>query len=93
MNRAKQLANTCWTEHPEMRAACVAASQAPAQKKIDDQAGGFSKAVDKMLDQLRGCCRSDGSSGLSPELSRSKRKVNTSPDFIIDRSCHSPIGV
>ncbi|MFM0168497.1 M48 family metalloprotease [Paraburkholderia sediminicola] len=54
INRAKQLANTCWTEHPEMRAACVAASQAPAQKKSDDQAGGFSKAVDKMLDQAKG---------------------------------------
>jgi beta-barrel assembly-enhancing protease len=54
LNHAKQLANTCWTEHPEMRAACVAASQAPAQKKSDDQAGGFSKAVDKMLDQAKG---------------------------------------
>jgi hypothetical protein len=54
INRAKQLATTCWTEHPEMRAACVAASQAPAQKKSDDQAGGFSKAVDKMLDQAKG---------------------------------------
>ncbi|EIF34926.1 Peptidase family M48 [Burkholderia sp. Ch1-1] len=54
VNRAKQLALSCTAEHPEMRAACVAASQTPAQKKSDDQAGGFSKAVDKMFDQAKG---------------------------------------
>ena len=54
INHAKQLTISCTSEHSEMRAACVAASQTLAQKKSDDQVGGFSKTVDKMLDQAKG---------------------------------------
>lgn len=52
--RAKELVSTCTGKYPEMRSACLAASETPPEQRKSDGPNEFDKAKGKVVDWAKG---------------------------------------